>query len=547
MFDVPQPKRIWATVANEVIRCAVLFSSLALAASANGQVTHYFQQGNAPPGVVGQQQILARGDLQGYVQKVQIIAPQDSTIAYWDGSGFKTAGASTALVDMQVGGVYRLKITNIPRHEGVEIFPTIELINRLYAPPEKVDEFPVIVEIPTADLDQAIEGKLVTRVVYLENPETAMPYRQTAFEQPYFDVQPHDDPLQAAYRLGRAFALVRLGSRVPDVEELQSGLPLGYLAETGCPPDFFAWQSVRHANDEYIYDGGDRNGKTVVAEDWSLRGLDPQDTIVHFDTLSGGRVVAESNRVQIYSPRFAAIRQVSGAIAANAIDAPISARRDFRDIEVTQDQRSTTTLQNMQPRRYTNSQGASGLLHSTRGITADNVISPKGMSRVMKAYEDFQIIRSGTLDNAESARLGIRIEAAQTWDSDLHVQVAEGKVKPLVVRDALAAEETVVDGRPNRPMIRLYKVASTGYARPGDEISFTIRFDNIGNELIGNVTIVDNLTNRLEYIPDSAECSVKSEFKTELNAGDSLALRWEITDPLPAGEGGIIRFRCRVR
>ena len=143
--------------------------------------------------------------------------------------------------------------------------------------------------------------------------------------------------------------------------------------------------------------------------------------------------------------------------------------------------------------------------------------------------------------------MGIRIEAAQSWDSDLHVQVAEGKVKPLVVRDALAAAETVVDGRPVGPMIRLYKVASASYARPGDEIDFTIRFDNVGNELIGNVTIVDNLTNRLEYIADSSECSKPGEFKTEKNSGDSQTLRWEITDPLEAGDGGIIHFRCRVR
>jgi len=26
-----------------------------------------------------------------------------------------------------------------------------------------------------------------------------------------------------------------------------------------------------------------------------------------------------------------------------------------------------------------------------------------------------------------------------------------------------------------------------------------------------------------------------------------LTLRWEIVEPMPVGEGGIIRFQCRVR
>jgi len=76
---------------------------------------------------------------------------------------------------------------------------------------------------------------------------------------------------------------------------------------------------------------------------------------------------------------------------------------------------------------------------------------------------------------------------------------------------------------------------------------FTIRFDNVGNQLIGNVTIIDNLSPRLEYVADSAQCSLPAQFFTEPNEGDSVALRCEVTDPLQPGQGGVIRFRCRVR
>jgi hypothetical protein len=61
------------------------------------------------------------------------------------------------------------------------------------------------------------------------------------------------------------------------------------------------------------------------------------------------------------------------------------------------------------------------------------------------------------------------------------------------------------------------------------------------------VTLLAELTTRLEYVEDSASCSLEGNFTTEANAIGSQTLRWEITDPMKAGEHGVIRFRCRVR
>jgi hypothetical protein len=61
------------------------------------------------------------------------------------------------------------------------------------------------------------------------------------------------------------------------------------------------------------------------------------------------------------------------------------------------------------------------------------------------------------------------------------------------------------------------------------------------------VTIIDNLTTRLEYVPGSAQSTLGADFFTLENEGESLVLRWEIRDPLEKGQGGIIRFQCRVR
>ncbi|MBR5627538.1 MAG: DUF11 domain-containing protein, partial [Thermoguttaceae bacterium] len=84
-------------------------------------------------------------------------------------------------------------------------------------------------------------------------------------------------------------------------------------------------------------------------------------------------------------------------------------------------------------------------------------------------------------------------------------------------------------------------------AKPGELIEFTIRFENIGDQVIGNVTILDNLSSRLTYLENSAKSSHVGEFLVETNEQGSLVLRWEITDPLEPGEFGIVQFIGKVR
>jgi len=58
----------------------------------------------------------------------------------------------------------------------------------------------------------------VTRVIYLEDPETADPVAREADEQAYFEVDAGDDPLHVADTLGRPVAILRMGARVPGPE-----------------------------------------------------------------------------------------------------------------------------------------------------------------------------------------------------------------------------------------------------------------------------------------------------------------------------------------
>lgn len=299
--------------------------------------------------------------------------------------------------------------------------------------------------------------------------------------------------------------------------------------------------------DEYIHDGGDEAPAAQVDAEWRVHGLELEDTIVHYDTLNGCREVKPSNRVHIYAPRFAAVRKVE-AVEANlqrmhvaGVDLPERALGHNEALL------ATTTMQPLQPISEIGSKSANLFIEKQQsgGLIAE--LRPVIDLGALKTYEDFAIIRYGIMEEADKPRLAESVQAAIVWSKDEGLKVAiERQAAQAVISDQSPQVTYTVD-LPGCPKLQVCKVASAHHALPGEIIDFTIRFDNVGEQTMGNITIVDNLTTRLEYLPDSAQSSVKTEFFSQQNEGDSLLLRWEVTEPLKPGQGGLVRFRCKVR
>jgi uncharacterized repeat protein (TIGR01451 family) len=133
------------------------------------------------------------------------------------------------------------------------------------------------------------------------------------------------------------------------------------------------------------------------------------------------------------------------------------------------------------------------------------------------------------------------------WTHDLGVQVAIDHRKAQIVATDRRAELVYRVEEPNEPRLKIVKLADRASAHPGDVVNFALRYENIGNRPISDLTIVDNLATRLMYIEDSQQSDRQAEFSTESNDADSLVLRWEIQGPLEPGQGGLIQFACRVR
>jgi len=169
-----------------------------------------------PPGTIAQGQLAHIPALRGYVQPVEILAPPGARVAVRQQGQFMTATAGPLRMGMMIGPVYHLQVTNIPLQAGYEVYPTVELINCLYPPEGTKIRFPVPIQLTREELQMALAGQFVTRVIYLEDSENALGVKSDPDLQDYFETPRDDDPLQVADRLGRPMAILRMGSRVPD-------------------------------------------------------------------------------------------------------------------------------------------------------------------------------------------------------------------------------------------------------------------------------------------------------------------------------------------
>ena len=205
-------------VAGRLIVAVLAWAITTTMLQAEAPPVHYQHAGVMPPGAIGSQQLLRGGPLPGYFQPVEITGPAGSMIATPAGGQFDEPQTAPRLVGLLIGSVYRLRVTNIPLQEGFEVYPTIEVIDRLYPPLGQEFKFPIPIELTQEELEMALSGKFITRVIYLENPDTAAPVARRGNEQAYFEVADGENPLDVADSLGRPVAILRMGARVPGPE-----------------------------------------------------------------------------------------------------------------------------------------------------------------------------------------------------------------------------------------------------------------------------------------------------------------------------------------
>ena len=318
-------------------------------------------------------------------------------------------------------------------------------------------------------------------------------------------------------------------------------------ANSGCSIPIDPYGPLPGPSDEYLCDGGDFISPAGVTNERKIVGLEPEDAISHYDTADGRVLVTPSTRVCIYAPRFAAVRRVvqiasheQPVFVKSTMEevSPAKARKALPPIATRQRKVVAVDLGQRPANLFRQRQQAGGLENLQAAMDVFTSIGP---------YANLLIVRTGEVSSAEKPRLERALQSAVTLTGDLAPQVVFG-FKAAHAEVSLRQPGIIyhTDG-PSNPQLRLLKLASCGQALPGDEIEFTLRYDNIGDQVLGNVTIADNLTTRFEYVPGSAKSSVNADFITEKNDTGSLVLRWEIKEPVKPKAGGVVRFKVKVR
>lgn len=110
-------------------------------------------------------------------------------------------------------GRYDLKLAAIPGRSGVQLHPSLEIPQPGSEATEFLDHTQVPIQFTEEDLDQVLAGNLVTKVVFLPDPEfqeLALAGVETLVS---IRVDPGVDPIKEADRRGAILAIVRLGNK----------------------------------------------------------------------------------------------------------------------------------------------------------------------------------------------------------------------------------------------------------------------------------------------------------------------------------------------
>src|SRR5262245_27878668 len=433
--------------------------------------------------------------------------------------GTKDAKATNHPVGLRPGYPYRFQITDLPAARGVTLYPSIQVLGSLVPRPGLTDvsKHPVPILLTDHDVNRVLDGRLVTKVYYLEDPEKALGVTGTAGVALESATESEWEAVREARERGRPMLIVRVGERPYTNDELAAENVAGTILFPGVktppipalPPRFpFAGILVydpiigaKGAGEECLKDGGDIGPRAGPGPNGTIGGLDPSDTAMQFTTRYGTKV-APSNRVCICVPRFAAARVDSGPAAQHVIHVPEAHHRIQPVAALTVYRAAGETRAFEQLRGFIGRQRAS-MLESRTGPGALDLWSgrPAGFSNIK----------------------GVQAVAQARGPDEI---TAFPGCTSLLLQKSI--------NPPNPDHI-------------GQEVTVQLKFLNPTTETMTDVVVADNLTTRLEYVEGSAQTSRAATFSATPNGAGSLTLQWAIDGMLKPGESGTITFKARIK
>jgi len=304
---------------------------------------------------------------------------------------------------------------------------------------------------------------------------------------------------------------------------------------------------ARQWPDEYLWDGGDRL-LPIHYDRNRIQGLESEDAVAEYYDDEGQRHVKPTNRVAIYAPRFAAVSKISGLSEGVAINQVFDAKAAVTGSGVRNRQSTVAQEQNAGTERLVVRSRGSEVESDRLPYQAEGPMSAVEQVQDLATYEDLSYLQTGRFANADIAQIAASLQYAVDWTRDENPIIMGSTSAANSVSAVFKVDELV--GRKDlrkKGVLQIVKLADKKVAKTNEIVTFTIRFDNLGDRELQDIAILDNLTPRLEYVADSATCDRAGRLVTSDNGEGSLVLRWELAEPLPGKTGGVVTFQARVR
>lgn len=453
---------------------------------------------------------------------VRMAVPEGVKVTLRPGTPDARVHDGPAQFAVRPGYLYRIAMSGFADEPATVVYPSLEVRASLFMPVTlKSDDWPATVRIGSEDLRRVLAGGMVTKIVYLENPDLAPARSSTADEPIETDAVRGEDAMELAYRRGRPLMVVRIGGTALSTQELQTMDVPGTLQQAGDPPlgppaqppmlparTFQLYDPIlgpKTPTEELLQDGGDVGPRIGIAPNGKLGNLDPTDSAVEYRYGEQARRTATSNRICLFAPRFAAI---------------------IEELNV---------------------QGYSIV---TPSLLAEGALAPS-LNRTRLPSET---VVAKTPPMATIARTVVR--GMETRVGVHELDIFRGAPLVLARVDSLVVQGTVVEPlqltqyrdqcKPNDPLV-LVKIADPKEAKPGDTVTITLKVINYGSRAARDVVVSDSLTSRLEYIAGTSRGDRPTVFTQQNNEVGSSVLRWEFAGEIPPGQFGVVQFQVKVR
>lgn len=352
-------------------------------------------------------------------------------------------------------------------------------------------------------------------------------------------------------------AIERLVSGPREIIDGPENCPTGSCPAGSCPPGDRPSRCLADGlpcpaddgwgEDEYLCDGGDRD-YPVHYEAGRMAGLNTEDAVVEYNDSDGNLTVTPTCKVCLYAPRFSAITAINEPNENHTSGQPIGAKLAVAGSDMIRRQLVTDHHQRDRLTKIATRKRGSQVFNPLAREEIHNLLSPEIHDQTLIAFNHFTYVRTGILVREEEARLKLGIQGAANWTRVQNPVIAGHLNAASQVESRFRGVELVGREPPSKPgVLKICKLADRRDAQPGDIVTFTIRYDNLGDLPVTNVQITDNLTPRMEYVPDSAMCDRPGKLVTEDNNEGSLILRWILDEPVLGHTGGTVSFKAKVR